>query len=365
MNIKKVVIAGNYGAKNLGDEMILEGVLEMVKNMFPKSEVTVLSADPIATEQTHKVKSAYLFPSGIRSFIKGILFGHFAATKQIVQECDLFILGGGGLFASIKRRANIIWGRQVKWVYHYKKPLFILGQSLENIKGFFGYRIVKRVFENAKVIAVRDIQSKAVLDALGIKKHIYVIPDAAFRVRTGEKYHSGGQGLIILRKSDRLSNQYLYEVGEFAKWLIKEENMDICFVNFQNADNSLHEKMSGYTKKEGICIVTPKSVNDVFDLYHKADFVLGMPLHSVIAAVKTETPFIALKYALKVMASLEYFDLSEWGMDIENLTCEKLKRKYKELKSKKFEVVRKMSIFNENALAELKNFEQEVIRNIF
>ncbi|MBD3360226.1 polysaccharide pyruvyl transferase CsaB, partial [Candidatus Peregrinibacteria bacterium] len=53
----KIVIAGNYGAGNLGDEMILEGMIKIIKSSSPDSEITALSASPEETSKKHNINS--------------------------------------------------------------------------------------------------------------------------------------------------------------------------------------------------------------------------------------------------------------------------------------------------------------------
>ena len=51
----KFVVCGNYGAANLGDEMILEGLKIALNQTFPNSEVKVIQHFPLALEVFLKV----------------------------------------------------------------------------------------------------------------------------------------------------------------------------------------------------------------------------------------------------------------------------------------------------------------------
>jgi polysaccharide pyruvyl transferase WcaK-like protein len=72
----KIVICGNYGAENLGDELILEGMLETLRAVSPDAEITVMSGNPKETKWLYKARygmeAVAKFPSGIRSFLKSI-----------------------------------------------------------------------------------------------------------------------------------------------------------------------------------------------------------------------------------------------------------------------------------------------------
>lgn len=334
--------------------MILEGVLEMLKNMFPEAEMTVLSANPAETEKTHKVKSLYLFPAGIRSFIKSIKYGWLKTTKQAVKECDLFVLGGGGLFASIKKRANIIWALQVFWAR--KKPLFILGQSLENISGFVVRMIITKVFSKAKMIVLRDYLSKSILETIGINKIVYILPDPAFRIEyQHSQTHSKKKAIIVLRKSKKFTDKISHEISEFTNWLKKEKGYEINFVAFQNSDKNLSENT-----------IVPQNIEEVLKLFSEAKFILGIPLHSIIAAIKTKTPFIGLNYAIKVDSFLQFAGLSECKINPRDFSCKKIKEKYLELEKHHLAFEEKLNNFSKKAFKELKDFEENFKRhNVF
>src|SRR6056297_2129877 len=125
----KFIICGNYGAGNLGDELILEGLLKEFSEKFTQSEFTVMSANPEETSKKYKVCSVPHIPSGAKSSLKSIF--QRTETKKELKDADCFILGGGGLFLSLRKRANWIWGVQAMKALWYRKPLIIWGQSLE------------------------------------------------------------------------------------------------------------------------------------------------------------------------------------------------------------------------------------------
>ncbi len=93
----KFTICGNYGAGNLGDEMILSGLISFLKETYNEIEITVLSGDPkkTATKDIHSVEK---FPAGIKSLLK-FPFSK-SKTKEEFSSSDYFILGGGGLFVN-------------------------------------------------------------------------------------------------------------------------------------------------------------------------------------------------------------------------------------------------------------------------
>jgi polysaccharide pyruvyl transferase CsaB len=333
----KIVIAGNYGAKNIGDEMILKGMIKAVKkgnikDVHPDSEITVLSANPKETAEKFHVKSEYKFPAGIRSAIKAIFKGK-NKTKKAVKECDIFILGGGGLFGNLTVKADMIWGIQAFKAYRYGKKVYMYGQSVGELKGKFRKWLVRKLFNKATLTAVRDEESKKLLESIGIHKEISVIPDLAFNIETQVAASRNDKEIVVaLRQLKKLSKEFKKTVTDFFNWLIEEHNFKIKFIDFQTgkgkeADSILHsEIIKNIRKKEKI--VHLKDIEDdelVLNTFAKASFALVMRLHSIISAIKTNTPFIAINYAPKVKAILKDKNLTKQMLEMKDLKLEDLK----------------------------------------
>ncbi len=79
-----VLIAGYYGAGNLGDEAILACMLEDLGRAIPAFEPTVVSIDPASTVRQHGVRA--------------VGYQDIPALIEAAQSSSLIILGGGGLF---------------------------------------------------------------------------------------------------------------------------------------------------------------------------------------------------------------------------------------------------------------------------
>lgn len=342
----KYVIVGNYGAENLGDEMILEGMIEMLKKTDNTAEICVLRGNE-------------KFPAGIKSGIKWI-FGGNKNTKEKVKNCDYFILGGGGLFGSISQYANIIWGLQAIYAYRNKKPVLMLGQSVGKIKNKFIKKLVKNIFNKATLISVRDEKSKENLREIGVTKKIVVVPDLAFNRPEGlsGKYghndkqmhlHGIDEGMvpskdviIALRQMKDLPQSFKIQIARFVEWIQKEEKMNVQFVNFQTGpvdnDEILHDeikKMIGDSTQENnqdgsLSIITPKSTEEVINLFKNANFAVCMRLHSIITAMLTNTPFVAINYAEKVGNLMDYMGSKENLLNMQNVSFETLKNLYNE-----------------------------------
>ncbi len=360
----KIVIAGNYGAKNLGDEMILEGMIKTIKSIDQSIEITVLSANPAETERNHNIKAVHKVPAGIRSFIK-YLFKRDQKTKKTIKECDYFILGGGGLFSNLTLRAYFIWGIQAFTAVLYKKPIIMYGQSIGPLKTFIQRKIVKKLFNKAIFIAVRDASSIEELKKIGIKKEIHLIPDMIFALNTENTTEKKKKIIVAIRHLPSLEQTFKNELINFINWLIENKNYEIEMVNFQHPnDEILCKEISDKINQKNKLSISPQIhfAKDLFKLFSEASYVVGMRLHSVLSAIKTETPFIAINYAPKVGNFLRCAKLGDFIVEMKNPG---LKKRFKKTEISDKEIKTRLQAFNKHAKNRHKIMTEELKKILY
>lgn len=112
--IKKVFIVGWYGTETVGDKAILGGIIEELKNKYPKMKLCVGSIYPYITERT--LKELKIEGTVIDSKSLGAL--------SVASAADIVIMGGGPLMdleelmipflhfriANLFRRSTIVYG---------------------------------------------------------------------------------------------------------------------------------------------------------------------------------------------------------------------------------------------------------------
>lgn len=350
----KIVVVGNYGAQNLGDEMILEGLLVSLKAAAPSAEITVLSGNPTETSELHGVKSEPKVPAGIRSLLKPK-----GKTSQAIKKCDYLVLGGGGLFSSLSYRANLIWAVQAFAAIQEKKPIICYGQSVEEVKSPILKTIIRKIFNHAIFITVRDRESLTNLQNIGIKKEIHVVPDLAFRVPIIPSEKKSHTAMVALRQMSDLPTQFDSSIINFLKWLAEKENKKIEFINFQEGTESdaiLHQKIQQKV---------PGNIVNQLQNFFQADFVLGMRLHSIITAIKAATPFIAISYSPKVKAFLRYAGLDEYMIELKDISFENLTTLYQQVQKEREQIIKKLKNFNREALEKHHQIEETLKSSVF
>src|SRR5699024_10102573 len=97
--------------------------------------------------------------------------------KELLK-CDGLISGGGSLFQDVTSSRSILYYTGIIWLAKLaKKPIFIYAQGVGTIEKKNNKKIVVRIFNKVDYITHRDKESKVLLNAIGVRKDIDIVPD--------------------------------------------------------------------------------------------------------------------------------------------------------------------------------------------
>jgi polysaccharide pyruvyl transferase CsaB len=176
-----VVLAGWYGATNLGDELLLSRFVDWVREAG--GTPTVVSVHPAYTAAAYGVHVAD--------------YGDLASLVEALSQADLFVLGGGGLFQEydVFDRPSLARfpARNVSQFaqFHYLARELgvasaVLGQGVGPLHGADARDIARQVFEEADFASVRDGESAQLLRRIGVERLVPIAPDPAWTIAPRE-----------------------------------------------------------------------------------------------------------------------------------------------------------------------------------
>ncbi len=322
----KIGLIGNYGATNIGDEAILNAILKSHSN----HEFVVFSANPKSTEHQFGIKSAPLFPLGIRSALKH----GFRQSIKALRSVDAVILGGGGLMQDEYLLACFLWAWQVFWVKFFGKPLFIYATGVGPLKTWIGRRLTKWAYSYAMGITVRDEISYNNLHRLGLpKENIEITSDPTFLFRHIEQEQSRTPYTyaISLRPWLKYNPKIISVFTQYLLKLKEERNAKFIFVCMQSIKEHDHRVIDPIMKKVGGTLFTPKHFSELLQAMGQAEFAIGMRYHFLIAAMLTKTPALAISYSHKVDSLYEHSVLEPYHLSLSDLNMEHLEKKMSRL----------------------------------
>lgn len=303
--MKKILLVGNFGSKNFGDELILRSALLIVRESG--NEPWVLSAHPSETAKKYGVKSFARLPMGIRS-----LFSlRWISTIAAFFRCDAVLFAGGGLFVDRFFLAKWIWGVHGFLALIFLKPLLFVGQSFEVKKGATS-SILRILMKRARLITVRDQSSYNYALSLGVlTDKLRLLPDMGVVILLEEAKllpESRKNSIAVSLCQWGMVDSNIWSI---AKKLESYEHIR-CFAFQEGGDDDaqiLHRLVSLLPGKnvEIISINDP----DFLQKFAACEFALTMRLHACLVATAFGIPCVAIAYQDKVSNIMTDMGMSE------------------------------------------------------
>lgn len=302
----KLVLVGNFGAGNLGDELILAGFLEKIHQELPKAKIVALASNPKLVRRFHKIETLPQIPTGLRSFWKMNWWG----SLQKIRTADAIIFPGGGLFNDEESSRTVwIWGWPILIARYFWKPVFLLGQSVGPFEKNWTRKFTRACLTKVEWIGVRDAASESELRRIGVPaKKICVSRDTAFwlakrlpKVRAIKK-RGVLKVLISVRDFPKIKPEFWQNFASALDQLAERKQVRIFFAEFGEDDRAIWQKIRRQAKNSANWKILdlPESAAGILREVKKFDLVIGMRLHSLIAAKLVGVPALGLSYSRKV-----------------------------------------------------------------
>ncbi|WP_010094770.1 polysaccharide pyruvyl transferase CsaB [Ornithinibacillus scapharcae] len=288
-----VVLSGYYGFDNVGDEAILFSIVQALREVQPDIEITVLSNNPDHTAKTYDVKAVNRWK-----------FGEVSAT---IKASDGLISGGGSLLQdqtgmkSIPYYTGIM--RIARW---HKKPVFIYAQGMGPINRGISKWFVRSTLNKVSGITVRDVDSQKLLQGIGVKLPISIVPDPVLGL-AGKSFtsvwepHELGDQFVTVSVRDWPSEVKFKEKIAGGLDELVREGYGVVFVPMHGEHDAVASKETADLMKEKSFIYPSNaSIEEKIAIIGESRLLIGMRLHALIFSAVTRTPFIGLSYDPKI-----------------------------------------------------------------
>ena len=364
-----ILIAGYYGAGNIGDEAILKALLSDFREKREDLDFIVISLDPIETEIRHNVRS--------------VLYTDITSILDAIKESHLIILGGGGLYHDYwgVNESDLLTSRHIGIPFYsgfpvlakiYKKPIMIYSVGVGPLFSEPGKRLTRASFKMADLATVRDSDSKKILADLGVStENILVTADPSFLLKKIDKekakenlasYHLSDLPLVVvcLRnwEFDVSPQIWQKEVAEALDEFVKKNDVQLLFIPFQQSltdtlidDLSVTKNVISMMKRTNNSVIL-ESINDpetICGIIAHCDLVVGMRLHSLIFSFNEGVPAVGIAYDPKVTYSMRSFGMEKFCINLSQLKSKVLLDKMEQAWANKvqlsFDIVKKVEEF--------------------
>lgn len=302
----RVVLVGYYGFNNIGDDLMLAGLLDTLRREAPSCDVRVIVRPgvPILPQPAQTV------------FVSETLAGRVRRIATYAWA-DAVVWGGGtclyedgpGGVAGIESLL-----RSVRTCRLLRKPFHLLGVGIGTIHTERGRNLVRAILNGASGIYVRDqLSADKCLDICGRSPDL-VMGDLAFLTGLCEITHpteetSGPGTLAFCGVAGYACDETVIAACRSALRRALEMGFrDILFIPLHqgaDSDRVFHEAVAAGLDQARVRHASHDSLEDCVSLLGGSRALIGMRLHSIVMADLLGLPSIALAYSPKVGAYLE------------------------------------------------------------
>ena len=314
----EVVVSGYYGARNVGDELILSAIASRLRrNGF---EVVVAAQKPSAVQDEH----------GLKAFARADL----AAAEPAVRRAVAVVVGGGGLIHDYTwDRAGGLSGLFQKPVLSLQgwAPLPLLAQMLGRPAHLFAVGVgpladrdaqafMRWLAERLDGLSVRDAESRELLLSIpGFSRPVGVVPDPVYALELGDAVapaqleHVAGRRVLAVNVrpwahegEEDMSARLARVVGRVAG----RHELALAGVPFQDlggADVTALETLFAAVPDDIPRTVLPWTADAaaIAGTLRASTAMLAMRLHANLLAHRLGVPAVGIAYDPKVSSHFE------------------------------------------------------------
>ncbi|MCO1339016.1 hypothetical protein BJH93_08960 [Kocuria polaris] len=349
---KKVILSGFYGARNLGDEMILHSISSRLMAADDAVQVYVAAESPTQVEAAH----------GLQAFDRKI---HTISGYQ-VKTASAVLLGGGGLWHDYTFErggglAAMFTGGTISMAGFgilpmmgkvLDVPFHVVGLGVGPLTDRHAKQTVKFLASQADSIYVRDPESGDLLRGLPVdEEKLHVGPDSVYAVDLDspvavvpeeiqslkdQGYTIVGLNLRPWAKADMaaVSLEVRDALVELSRSLEERgERLAVVALPMQAGDRMDRNAIGQVTRR------LPKHIPSVFidtrgelslgeylGALKECSSVLAMRLHAALIAHRAGVPVVGLCYDPKVFRHFAEVDRVEDGLDLLTSSSEMSRR---------------------------------------
>jgi len=320
---KKIVISGWYGFGNIGDEAILQAMIDTFRKEYLDCDITVLSYKPEYTMRVQQVNAVHQIPiNGVKTWIKNIVLLRWIPTIQAIRNCDIFIMGGGGFLSDWQPEVPKGWLKQMKIAKFFGKKTILYGIGAGPFLTDKGKKETKYYIDNfVDELIVRDKESyRQLKDVVKVKQNIIINIDPVAHMKCN-KYVKDRKldNSISLIYTEYFNSKHFAE-NQHYKW-------DLLFQSFCTQiesviDNGLKPKLVFFQKdieknlatkfsdkfNDKIIVEFPSDYKEAINIINQSNAIISFRLHGNILAYALNKPFLPIIYHHKTDGFLEHLD---------------------------------------------------------
>lgn len=296
----RALLSGYYGFGNLGDEALLEVIVQRVRARFPTLQLDVLSNAPETT-------AAALSVEAIRRW-------DWPAVRAAIGRADVVISGGGGLLQNATSlRSLVYYAAILREAIRRGRKTMVFAQSIGPLD-LWGRFLVRRFCRGLSRATVRDARSAELLHELLSSTPVEctadpvflydLAPNAVDLAAEGLGSESTPYAIVSVRKVPTIRDG-IQPLARAVDRLAERHNVRVAFLPLGGtSDAEVSTEVIRKCKSAPVLLPTC-DLAKAAAILRGAHLAIGMRLHALILAARFAVPFLAIPYDPKVSALCE------------------------------------------------------------
>lgn len=288
----RVLLSGYYGFGNLGDEALLQVILEQLRVRFPHCELEVLSATPEQTRAAFGVEATPRWNMG--------------DVREAIKRADVVLSGGGGLLQSATSLRSVVYYAGIlREAVRTRRKSMIFAQSVGPLDAL-GKFIVRSLCRGVSRATVRDSRSITLLHELLPGTQVEQTADPVFlydlpaeEIDLGREGLDGSYAIFSVRKIAALK-EGTAAIARAADRFAQQHGVRVAFLPLGGASDAEVSTTIIRACKSAPMLLPECSLERAAAMIRGARAVVGMRLHALILAARFGVPFLAIPYDPKV-----------------------------------------------------------------
>lgn len=393
---KRIALLHHTGCGNLGDDAIIDAVVNNIQRRWKNTEITVFSMNPEDTNSRHRLPCypirRFTWSNGDQSAFmpakesgKGIL-GWLKNTRnpairlpravwgelmflldsyRHVKSFDLLVVSGGGQLTE----------RGGPWSFPYALFVWALLAKRAGVKTIFlnvgagplnhpvSRFFVTRALRAANYVSFRDKQSQELAEELGFNGVSHVYPDNvyAFDIEAPEDRQKREAGIVVgfapmpypfsdllTAPSDpqAIETELIGRLATFASLLVAQcHTLELFGSDVRSDPAAIEELRRDLLNRHHISMpeyVPLNSVEELLARMSEMDYIVTCRFHGVVLAHLLNKPVLAIAHHPKVTHLMDALGLSEYCVDMRTFDPVQLINKFEHLVSETVIVKKQM-----------------------
>jgi polysaccharide pyruvyl transferase WcaK-like protein len=371
--VKRICLLGSFSGRNIGDDAILRGVINVFEQTIGDFRLVLLSKFP-------KYFSGFSpFLTIKRSRISLLSLNTFME----LFKSDVFLITQSNLFS--QKLFNPFYNRVITYFLFvvvnklfFRKPIGLFFGGIGPLYTPLSESLVKRIVNHLDFLIFRERQSLKYLEKWGIDTNIHLASDIA--LFCGKKdtnltdniyqkiNNKTAIGININKYFSGFSETSISKAEFFKQLGLFLQDRKDAFIIFMPSDTEDIEVTKDFIVSTNLdedawVLVEKCDPEEYIQILSRCDFFIGTRMHSMIMSAVANTPFLGVNYNPKVRDFMKQLDCEEYCLELAEVEAERLNQKFTTLVNTHTEVQNKIThnveIMQKNILAGIRILSDE------